>query len=175
MGCRVVIPDFVSPDCPFETGRVVALALFHKDLYGTISGNPSSPDVWVDVNYSADLHIFKEVRGTYSGGQPTEINGLGRQSTRVINAEHTLGPVAIEGVKSNEGFWNEIVKSNDYRCAFVVGQNYDTLLLQGQDTSIYANCPVEEGLDTEFVWQLTIKWRDINNPQTSDVPIGIFE
>ena len=81
--------------------------------------------------------------------------------------------VAIPGVKGNEDFFNEIVKSHEYRVAFVTG-NYQTLFINNVDTSIVGGAPVEEGLDSEILWQVAIKWKDINNPKSSDVPTGIF-
>jgi len=171
--CRPSIPDFTSPECSFEAGRIVAIAFIHKGIHSTIFANPSNAALWVDGSYSADLHVFQEVRGTYSGGQPTEINGLGTQSTRVINGEHSIN-VRIEGVKNNETFWNELAKSHEYRVAFVVGGNYDLLFINDKDCSIYANVPIEEGLDSEVLWNVDIKWRDFDNPKSSDVPTGIF-
>ena len=42
------------------------------------------------------------------------------------------------------------------------------------DTSIFASAPVEEGFRYRIFWNTIIKWKDINNPQSSDVPTGIF-
>jgi hypothetical protein len=56
-----------------------------------------------------------------------------------------------------------------------VGSNYDLLLINRKDNSIFANLPVEEGLDTNLEWNVTCKWRDIQNMKSSDVPVGIFE
>ena len=171
--CRPNIPDFTSPDCDFESGRVVALAFVHKDIHAAIYADPTNAALWVDGDYAADLHIFQEVRGTYDGGSPIDVPGLGSQDSRVINADRSM-TVAIEGVKNNESFFNEIVKSHNYRVAFVVGGDYSLLLINNVATSIFAGAPVEEGLDSQVNWACTIKWKDINNPQSSDVPTGIF-
>lgn len=171
--CRPNIPEFVTTDCSFESGRVVALAFIHKDIHAAIYADPSNASLWADGDYAADLHIFQEVRGTYDGGSPIDVPGIGSQDTRVINADRSM-TVAIEGVKGNEDFFNEIVKSSEYRVAFVTGGDYGTLFLNNVDTSIFAGAPVEEGLDTSLNWACTIKWKDINNPKSSDVPTGIF-
>lgn len=171
--CRPNIPEFVDPDCSFESGRVVALAFIHKDIHAAIYADPSNASLWVDGDYASDLHIFQEVRGTYDGGSPIDVPGTGGQDTRVINADRTM-TVSIRGVKGNEDFFNEIVKSNDYRVAFVVGGSYDVLFINNVDTSIFGGAPVEEGLDTALDWSVSIKWKDINNPKSSNVPTGIF-
>ena len=172
--CRPSIPAYVETDCVQETGRVVAIAFIHKDIHAAIYADPSNASNWVDGAYTSDLEVFQEARGTYSGGQPTEVGGLGNQSTRVVNAAHTL-TVQVEGVKGNEDFWNQIQKSNDYRVAFVVGGTYDLLMINNEDISIYANVPIEEGLDTEVLWNVVVKWETVNNPKTSNVPAGVFQ
>jgi hypothetical protein len=170
--CRPNIPNWVEADCSFESGRVVALAFIHKDIHAAIYADPSNASLWVDGDYAADLHIFQEVRGTYDGGSIVDVPGIGNQDSRAINADRTM-TVAIPSVKSNEDFWNEIVKSHEYRIAFVTG-NYQTLFINNVDTNISAGAPVEEGLDTEVLWSASIKWKDINNPKSSTVPTGIF-
>lgn len=171
--CRPNIPDFINIDCAFESGRVVALAFIHEDIHQAIYEDPENAVLWTDGDYSADLHIFQEVRGSYDGGSPIDVAGVGNQDTRVINADRSMN-VMIQGVKGNEAFFNEIVKSHRYRVAFVVGGQYDTLFINNVNTSIVGGAPVEEGLDSELVWNITIKWKDINNPKSSNVPVGIF-
>ena len=168
------IPDFVVSDCIFESGRVVALAFVHKDVQPAIYANPSNAALWVDSAYSSDVIIFQNVRGSFDGGSAIEVPGTGNQSTKVINADRTL-TVMVQGVKGNEDVWNELVKEKGYRVAFVVGADYNLMMFNNVDTSIFAVPPVEEGLDTELMWNVTVKWKDINNPKTSNVPVGVFE
>ena len=165
----VNIPDFAVPERGFETGRVVSLAFINKRIHSTIYANPSSNALWVDGSYSADLFIFTAVRGTYDGGSPIEVAGVGDQDTRVINADRSMD-VTIRGVKGNEAFFNELVKSPDYMVAFVVGGSYETLFINNKRISVYGGAPVEEGLDSEMVWKVKIKWKDINSPKSSNVP-----
>ena len=171
--CRPNIPDFVEPGCETESGRVVALAFIHKDIHAAIYADPTNASLWVDGDYAADLHIFQNVRGTYDGGSPIDVPGIGNQDTRVINADRSM-TVAIQGVKGNEGFFDEIVKSQQYRVAAVIGGDYNLLLMNNVNTSVFGSPPVEEGLDSAVNWATTIKWKDINNMQSSDVPVGIF-
>ena len=170
--CQPIIPDFVVSDCIFEAGRVTALALIHKDIFQVIYNNPSSTGVWVDGDYSADLHIFGEVRGEYAV-TGVKIPGFGNESERRTNADHVLS-VDIPGVKGNELFWNPLMKSNDFRVAFVVGGDYSLLYIEDKDVSIDATAPIENGLETEVVWKTVFTWKDFNNPKTSDVPVSVF-
>lgn len=59
--------------------------------------------------------------------------------------------------------------------AFVVGSDYDLLFRVDKNVSIDAGPVVQEGLDTEVDWEVSVKWSDIDVPSTSDVPTGIFE
>ncbi len=170
--CRPSIPDFIEPECSFESGRVVALAFIHKDIHASIYNDPTNPAVWEDGSYSADLFVFQNVRGTYDGGAPIDVPGVGDEDSRVINKDHTMS-VRIQGVKGNEDFFNQIVKSRKYRVAFV-SSNYNILFINNVNTSIVGGAPIEEGLDTAIEWQVDIKWKDVNQPQSSDVPTGIF-
>ena len=88
--CRPNIPNFTDTECDFENGRVVALAFIHKDIHAAIYADPTNASLWVDGDYSADLHIFQEVRGAYDGGSPIDVPGVGNQDTRVINADRSL-------------------------------------------------------------------------------------
>jgi hypothetical protein len=167
------VPDFITGDCVYESGRVVALAFVHKDVYPAIYADPTNAALWVDSSYASDVIIFKNVRGSFDGGSPVEISGFGNQSTKTINADRTLN-VMVQGVKGNEDVWNELVKEQGYRVAFVVGANYDLMFLNNVDTSIFAIAAVEEGLDTEIMWNVTIKWKDVNSPKSANVPAGVF-
>jgi len=170
--CQPIIPDFVVSDCISETGRVTALGLIHKDIFQVIFNDPSNTSVWVDGDYSADLHIFGEVRGEYAV-TGVKIPGFGNESERRTNADHVLS-IDIPGVKGNELFFNPLMKSNDYKVAFVVGGEYSLLMIEDKDISIDAVPSVENGLETEVVWKVVITWKDFDNPKTSDVPANVF-
>jgi len=170
--CRPQIPNYVSPDCSIESGRLTGLAFIHKDIHTNIYNDPSNATLWVDGNYAADLHVFQEVRGSYTA-TATEVPGLGSQANRVINSARVIQAM-VQGIKNNEGFWDNICLSNEYRVAAVVGGAYDLLFINNRDVQIWAFPAVEDGLDTEALWNVTINWQEKNNMRTSNVPTGIF-
>ena len=171
--CRSQIPEYIEPDCSLESGRVVALSFIHKDIHAAIYADPSIAGNWVDGAYASDLFVFQEVRGSFDGGSPVDVPGVGNQDVRTINVDRSM-TITIPGVKGNEGFWDEMVKTGNYRVAAVVGGAYDLLFINNVDTSIVAVPVVEEGLDSAVNWTVTIKWKDIKNMRTSSVPVGIF-
>jgi hypothetical protein len=173
MACVATITPFTTPECPDEKGRVVGLAFIHKNVHAAILADPSNPAVWVDGSYAADLTVFKAVRGTYDGGSAVTVAGVGNQDTKTINADRSL-TVQVQGVKGNEAFWNDIRKSSNYYVAFVVGGDYGLLFINNKTVNVFAGAPVEEGLDTEVTWNVSITYKEADNPKSSNVPVGIF-
>ena len=169
----VQIPDFIVPECDFESGRVVAIAIISKRIFDAIYADPTNASLWVDGSYAADLHIFQEVNGTIADPSAIDVPGIGNQDTRTINADRTA-EIMIQGVKSNESFFNELVKSHEHRFAFVTGGSYQTLFMVNKDCNFFGGFSVESGLDTSVDWKMSVKWKDINSPQSSDVPTGVF-
>jgi hypothetical protein len=173
MGCVATIPNFTTPECPDERGRVVGLAFIHKNIHSTIYADPSNSSLWVDGSYASDLVVFQNVRGTYDGGSAIDVPGVGNQDTRTINADRSI-TCNVQGVKGNEGFWDGIRQSSNYYPAIVVGGDYNLLLIGNKTCNVFAGAPVEEGLDSEVTWAVSIKWKDANNMKSSNVPSGVF-
>ena len=169
--CRASVPSYQDPECIVEGGRIVACAFVYNTIEFTDITDPAE---WVDENYASDIIVFQEVSGTYAGGTPTEITGKGNNDVRVVGAKHEA-TLRISGIKGNDGFWNALNKSTGYNFAFVVGGNYDLLFYVPVEVSIYARPDIQEGLDSEVDWVVSVKWSTFDNPRTSDVPAGVFQ
>ncbi len=168
--CRPYIPAFVNPECEIEPGSVVAVAFIDKSITFDSITNPAE---WVDESYASDIIIFKEVRGSYSKPAAVTVPGKGKQSTRVIGRNHEVA-FRVSGVKRNSNFWNQMNKSTNYNFAFVVGGNYDLLYYVDTQVSIDAASEVQEGLDTEVDFMVSVTWSDFDLPTTSNTPSGEF-
>ena len=103
------------------------MAYIHKNIHAAIYADPSNAALWVDGSYAADLTVFQNVRGTYDGGSPITVPGVGNADTRTINADRNVS-VDVQGIKGNEGFWDDIKNSQNYYLAIVVGGDYDLLM-----------------------------------------------
>jgi hypothetical protein len=172
--CRVFPPEFlVQAGCDIEPGSIVAVAFIEEAIDFDVL-DITDPANWVDVNYDSDLIIFNEVRGSYAKPTATEVAGKGSQDTRVVGRKHEA-TFRVSSVKGNDNFWNTMNRATNYRFAFVVGANYDLLYWVNKNISIDSASDVQEGLDTEVDWLVSVKWSDIDVPSTSDVPVGIFE
>jgi hypothetical protein len=170
--CQVFPPAYVDQaGCDVEPGSVVAVAFIDEDVSFTDITDPAE---WANLTYSTDILVHQEVRGSYAKPAATEIPGKGKQDTRVVGRKHELA-FKVSSIKGNDNYWNTLNRSTNYTLAFVVGSDYDLLLRVDKNVSIDAGPVVQEGLDTEVDWEVSVKWSDIDVPSTSDVPAGIFE
>lgn len=170
--CRPDIPSYFDiAGCDVEGGSVVAVAFIEDSVTFTDITDPSE---WTGQTYASDILIHKEVRGSYAKPAATEIQGKGKQDTRVVGRKHEL-VFRVASVKGNDNYWNSLNKATNYNLAFVVGSNYDLLMYVDKNVSIDAAPEVQEGLDTEVDWMVSVKWSDFDVPSTSDVPTGTFE
>lgn len=173
--CRVFPPDYINQvGCDSEPGSVVAVAFIDEDSAFSDSNDITDPANWVNLDYAASVLIHQEVRGSYPRPSPTEIPGKGKQDTRITGRKHQVD-FRVGSIKGNDNYWNTLNRSTNYTFAFVVGGDYELLLYVNVNVSIDAVPVVEEGLDSEVDWNVTVKWSDIDVPSTSNVPAGIFE
>jgi hypothetical protein len=168
--CRPYIPSYIEPECIVEGGSVVAVAFIDKSITFT---NITNPAQWVDQSYASDIIIFPEVRGSYAKPSVTEVQGKGKQATRPVGRNHEV-VFRVSGIKGNDVFWNAMNKSTNYTFAFVVGGSYSLLMYTSAEVSIDAAPEVQEGLDTEVDWLVSVKWSKFDVPSTSNVPAGVF-
>ncbi|MEE9572783.1 MAG: hypothetical protein V3W20_07045 [Candidatus Neomarinimicrobiota bacterium] len=173
--CRPDIPAYLDiAGCDVEGGSVVAFAFIEDSVVFDETNDITDPTNWENLTYASDILIHKEVRGSYAKPAPTEIPGKGKQDTRVVGRKHEV-TFRVASVKGNDDYWNALNKATNYTCAFVIGSNYDLLYYVNVNISIDSASDVQEGLDTEVDWMVSIKWSDFDVPSTSNVPAGIFE
>ena len=173
--CRVFPPGYLDQEgCDIEPGSVVAVAFVDEDSKFDGSNDITDPANWVNLDYVASALIHQEVRGSYPRPAATELPGKGKQDTRVTGRKHQVD-FRVSSIKGNDNYWNTLNRSTNYTFAFVVGSDYDLLFYVEKTVSIDAVPVVEEGLDSEVDWNVTVKWSDFDVPSTSDVPAGIFE
>ena len=170
--CQVFPPAYNElVGCDVEAGSIVAVAFIEDSKDFTDITDPAE---WTSLTYSTDILIHKEVRGSYAKPAATEIAGKGKQDTRVVGRKHEVS-FRVSAIKNNDNYWNTLNRATNYKFCMVVGLDYDLLLYANTNVTIDAGPDIQEGLDTEADWLVTVKWSDIEVPSTSDVPAGIFE
>ena len=179
--CKLSIVDYEElSGCEFQTGRIVALAFVDESInFGDGTGGTTditSAANWTGFTYSADALVYKDVRGSYPAPSPTEIAGKGKQDVRVSGRKHEITVVIDNVSPTNWNHFNALNKSTGYKLVFIVGSDYGLMFHVDTTVSINASPPIDEALDSELSWTLSIKWDDIDLPRVYDtVPAGIFE
>ena len=169
--CPVTVPVFVELDCfKVDKGRIVGIAFIDESH---VFVDTSDPAEWVDANYAADILVHKQVRGGYAPSSISEAPGYGKQASRTVGRNHEV-IVHIPSMKGNSGYWDALNKAENYKFAFVTGE-YDDLYYVNTLVQIDAKPGIEEGLDSQIDWVVSIKWSDLEQPSITDVPAGIFE
>ena len=173
--CRKDIDAFTDLACTYESGRIVAIGLVTEEKAALADATPSlwsDASFWETETYSGDILIHQEVSGSYAAS-PTTIPGKGTQQERNSGLTHTA-TVRIESVKGNNTYMDDLMLSQNYRLAFV-GDLYNTLFVSTTNVRITPTMLLEEGLDTINEWQVEFVWSDIRQPESYDVPTGIFQ
>ena len=172
--CRKVIGAFTELDCTFESGRIVAIAFVTEEKAALADADNalwSDPSFWTTEDYSGDILIHQEVEGDYSPS-PTTIPGKGTQQERNAGNNHTV-TFRLESVKGNNKYMDDLMVSTNYRLAFV-GDQYNTLFVSTTNVRITPGMVLENTLDSLNQWNIECVWSDIRQPESYDVPVGIF-
>lgn len=170
--CDIDIPDYVQKECGIERAGVVAIALIDTDQNPT-DANLESATYWTTVLAASPPthHKILQTRGEYAGGQPTEEDGFGRESTQVTGADHEA-TIEVEGLIDNRDFW-EGVNRKKWKVALVT--NGDLLYFIETPATVYAKINNPRNIKTGAFWMLSIKWQSYDNPRVTNIPSGTFD
>lgn len=173
--CNQDVEPYVQVDCGIDQAGLVAAAFIDPDAY---TDEPTTTDLqteawWNDLldNSPAGAHIVTKTRGEYTGGQPTEEDGFGKESTQVTGAAHEA-TLEFEGIEENRNFV-EGINSRKWRMAFIT--NGGKLIYIHVPTTPYFKLNIPRGLTTAAFWMGSIKWQDFANPVVTEQPDNIFE
>lgn len=172
--CRKEIDIFNELTCTFESGRVNALAFVTEEKAVVADATPSlwsTAAFWQSETYSGDILIHQQVSGEYAAS-PTFGAGKGNQQERLTGKAHTL-TTQVESVKSNNKYWDDLGISTNYRVCWV-GDNYSILFVGTTNGNIVANMLEPNDINAIMEWEVLCSWSDIRNPESYDVPAGIF-
>lgn len=166
--CNVSVPDHYCNDCETpEKGRVSSVA-FIKDSFDFI--DPSDPVEWQAAIANKDIIIIPRTNGSFDGGAEVESTGYGRQATKLTGYNFTL-TYNDPNYKLNADFYNAIKRSQNYRIAYVT----ESLVhISNVPVSTIPKNPVAEDINSDVVWNVTVKWADQDLPVPYDVPANVF-
>jgi len=140
-----------------ELGGIRSLMLVKK---GTTIAVPLTLNAVTAQVESGDVIILPATRGTFDGGAPKMVAGFGNRKERRIGADYVLQAKAPT-YADNAIFMEAVENVQDWNLAFATENQ---LHIVSADVSITTKAPVEEGLDTDVLWNLECKWYSKTKP-----------
>lgn len=144
-----------------ELGRVRSLALIKK---GTTITLPFDVEEWRTAIEAGNIIVLPDTIGSFDGGSPKMGSGYGDETERKLGDDYVL-TVKDPAYANNVDFWQS-AESEVWNVAF---RSETKLQYVDADVKLTAKAPIEEGLDSEVVWNVELKWFSKFKPKVSDV------
>lgn len=114
---------------------------------------------WKEAIDKGQIILLPRVIGSFDGGSPIEGDGYGDETSRLIGYNYTLD-AKDPSYASNTDFWQAAEKKTWW-----LAYRTETLIhfVDGA-VKVQAKAPVEEGLDTDVVWNLHYMWASDSKP-----------
>lgn len=155
-----------------EMGRIRNIFLIKP---GTKVSIPLDLEEWTSAIEAGNIIAVPGVRGSSDGGSPITGDGYGDATERLLGYDYTLN-ISDPAYKDNSDFWQS-AERRKWNMAYCT----DTLLhYTDRDVTIKTTEAIEEGADSEVVWNVEAKFRTKDKPvKTPKSPIasllGCFE
>lgn len=169
--CSTDMPEYVVQECGIERAGVIGVGLVDLDE------DPDQTDLEDASWWTALLaqspqtsFVIQNTRGQYDGGQPTEEEGYGTESTQVTGADHEA-LFEVEGLLDNRDFW-EGANRRKWKLAIVT--NAMLLYWVNVPATIYSKIMNPRNIKQGAFWAVSAKWQDYSNPAVYEAPDGIF-
>lgn len=145
-----------------EHGGVRSFMLIKKGVTVAVPLNLSALTVQVEAG---NVIILPATRGTFDGGTPKMVTGFGNRKERRIGADYVL-QVKAPTYADNALFMAAVEKIEDWNLGFATETQMHIVT---DDCTLTTKAPVEEGLDTEVLWNIEAKWFSKNKPVITPV------
>lgn len=168
-GCDTLVPDHLCDPCEAkEKGRIGSVAFVKTSFAFTDISNPVE---WRTGLNAGDIIVIPEVLGTFDGGAEQETPGYGRQDTNLTGYKFTAN-YKDPNYKQNAVFYNALKRARNYKFAFVTETQ---IHISDNAVQVIPKNPVTEDLNSDVVYDVTVKWAGPDLPEPNDVPPGIFD
>lgn len=143
-----------------ERGRIRSLVLIDPAGDTTMATLEAlSLEAWKSAVDAGDIIILPRVIGSFDGGTAVEGDGYGDETSRLIGYNYTLD-AKDPSYAANIAFWQAAEKKT-WKLAY----RTETLIhFVDVSVKVQAKAPVEEGLDTDVVWNLHFAWTSDEKP-----------
>jgi hypothetical protein len=140
-----------------EGGGVRSFGLVKNGITITVPLNLSALTAQVE---SGDVIIIPATRGTYDGGTPKMVTGFGNRKERRSGADYVL-QVKAQTYADNALFMEAVENVQDWNLFFATETQ---LHIVTADCTLTTKAPVEEGIDTDVLWNIEAKWYSKTKP-----------
>ena len=145
-----------------EGGGVRSFMLTKKGTTIEVPLNLSSLTAQVEAG---NVIIIPATRGTYDGGTAKMVAGFGSRKERRIGADYVL-TVKAPTYADNALFMEAVENIEDWNLAFATETQLHVVTA---DCTLTTKAPVEEGLDTDVLWNIEAKWYSKTKPVITPV------
>ena len=142
---------FCDPCNTTEGGGIRSFALIKKGNTLAVPLNLSAITALVN---SGDVIIIPATRGTYDGGTPKMGAGFGNRKETLLGSDYVL-MAKCPTYAQNAEFMAAVEQIDDWNVMFMTETQAHIVT---SDVTITTKAPVEEGLDTDVLWNLECKW-----------------
>lgn len=168
-GCDDLIAEHFCDPCEEpELGRIRSIALIKKAFE---FNDPSSALEWQTGFDNGDIIIIPATRGTYDGGSEVLVAGYGDVNERQTGYNHVLD-FTDPNYRTNAPFYISIKNSRQWKAAY---RTETQIHLIDSTVMLIPKNPVQDDLNSEVVWAVSMRWQSKNPPVPYDVPPGIFD
>lgn len=140
-----------------EAGGIRSFILTKKGTTIAVPLNLSALTAQVEAG---NVIIIPATRGTFDGGTPKMVAGFGNRKERRIGDDYVL-QVKAPTYADNALFMSAIENEEDWNLAFATETQLHVVTA---DCTITTKAPVEEGLDSEVLWNIEAKWFSKTKP-----------
>lgn len=140
-----------------EGGRIRHAAFIHKSVLATLMTDLEDEEAWVDAVQAGTVKLIPNIRGNSDGGSKNTRDGYGDATEEVTGRTVTVN-FKDPNYKKNCEFYTalENSKGRTYHFAYLT----ETLLhISDKPVSVFAKNPVEDGKDSDVVWDIEVVWK----------------
>lgn len=165
LDCTTTEEDLVYTCDPCNVTELGGIRSFLLTKKGTTIAVPLNLSALTAQVESGDVIVIPATRGTYDGGTPKMVAGFGNRKERRIGADYVL-MVKAPTYADNAAFMEAVENVEDWNLAFATETQ---LHIVTADCTLTTKAPVEEGLDTDVLWNIEAKWYSKTKPTITPI------
>lgn len=167
--CGTKIPPHNCDPCADrEYGRVRSVA-FIKDSYNFV--DPEDPAEWETAIQNGDVILIPAVHGSLPDPSEQLGVGYGDATETLLGFEYAL-QYFDPNYKENCDFYNALKRSQGYK---VMYKSQTQGHITDVTVTVIPKPPIEDDLNSEVVWNVTVKWKDSDHPCPFTFPESVLE